>query len=131
MDTSLQRCAVSRAQIFGNLQVDYKSGAIKGAAKEGAVAKEISAVERKLSCWVLVAQACNPSYLGDIEDFNSRSAQKNSSGNPISKITRAKWTGSVAQAVKHLLCKHEFKPQSQCKICTETRQDVLKVSQGS
>jgi hypothetical protein len=30
------------------------------------------------------------------------------------KITRAKWTRGVAQAVKHLLCKHEgpwFKPQ--------------------
>jgi hypothetical protein len=24
---------------------------------------------------------------------------------PISKITRAKWTGSVAQVVEHLLCK--------------------------
>jgi hypothetical protein len=26
---------------------------------------------------------------------------------PISKITRAKWTGGVAQVVEHLLCKHE------------------------
>jgi hypothetical protein len=28
---------------------------------------------------------------------------------PISKITRAKWTGGMAQAVEHLLC--EFKAQ--------------------
>jgi hypothetical protein len=27
--------------------------------------------------------------------------------NPISKITRAKWTGGAAQAIKHLFCKHE------------------------
>jgi hypothetical protein len=26
---------------------------------------------------------------------------------PISKISRAKWTGGVTQAVEHLLCKHE------------------------
>jgi hypothetical protein len=26
---------------------------------------------------------------------------------PISKITRAKWTGDVAPAVEHLLCKCE------------------------
>jgi hypothetical protein len=26
---------------------------------------------------------------------------------PISKTTRAKWTGGMAQAVEHLLCKHE------------------------
>jgi hypothetical protein len=26
---------------------------------------------------------------------------------PISKITRAKWTGGVAQVVECLLCKHE------------------------
>jgi hypothetical protein len=26
---------------------------------------------------------------------------------PISKITRAKWTGGVTQAVEHLLCKHK------------------------
>jgi hypothetical protein len=32
---------------------------------------------------------------------------ENSSQDPISKITRAKWTGGVAQVVKHLLCKHE------------------------
>jgi hypothetical protein len=26
---------------------------------------------------------------------------------PSPKITRAKWTGDVTQAVEHLLCKHE------------------------
>jgi truncated hemoglobin YjbI len=34
---------------------------------------------------------------------------------PISKITRAKWAGDMAQAVEHLPCKRktlEFKPQS-------------------
>jgi hypothetical protein len=37
---------------------------------------------------------------------------------PISKTTSAKWTGDVAQAVKHLVCKHEakFKPPSHQKI---------------
>jgi hypothetical protein len=28
-------------------------------------------------------------------------------GDPISKITIAKWTGGVVQAVRCLLCKHE------------------------
>jgi hypothetical protein len=36
-----------------------------------------------------------------------RSVQTNSSGVPISKITRTKWTGGVVQAVECLLCKHE------------------------
>jgi hypothetical protein len=36
-----------------------------------------------------------------------RSALANSSQDPISKITKAKWTGGVAQAVESLLCKHE------------------------
>jgi hypothetical protein len=31
--------------------------------------------------------------------------QANSLQDPISKITRAKWTAGVAQAVEHLLCK--------------------------
>jgi hypothetical protein len=34
-------------------------------------------------------------------------AQANSSQDPISKITRAKWAGSMAQEVECLLCKHE------------------------
>jgi hypothetical protein len=45
--------------------------------------------------------ACNPSYLGgrEREDRGSRPAQANGSQDPISKITRAQWTGGVAQAV--------------------------------
>jgi hypothetical protein len=35
------------------------------------------------------------------------SAWANSSQDPVSKIARAKWTGGVAQVVKHLLCKCE------------------------
>jgi hypothetical protein len=48
-----------------------------------------------------VVHACNPSYLGGWhwENCGSRPAQANSSWDPISKITRAKWTGGVAQAV--------------------------------
>jgi hypothetical protein len=59
---------------------------------------------------VLAAHARNPSYLEgwDQEDHSLRSAwKKKSSRDPISKITREKWTGGVAQAVQHLLCKHK------------------------
>jgi hypothetical protein len=40
-------------------------------------------------------------------------AQTNSSNDPISKITRGKWTGGMAQAVEHLLrkLKTKFEPQ--------------------
>jgi hypothetical protein len=41
------------------------------------------------------------------EDHSSRPNRANSSGDPISKITRAKCTGDVAQALEHLLCKHK------------------------
>jgi hypothetical protein len=52
-----------------------------------------------------VAQACNPSYFGgwDQYDHGLRTAWANSSWDPMSKITRAKWTGGVGQAVQHLL----------------------------
>jgi hypothetical protein len=39
----------------------------------------------------------------------------NSHETPISRITKAKWTGGVAQVVERLLCKHKTlikKPQS-------------------
>jgi hypothetical protein len=36
-----------------------------------------------------------------------RPAWGNSSRDPISKITKAKWTAGVAQVVKRLLCKGE------------------------
>jgi hypothetical protein len=60
-------------------------------------------------CWVLVAHICNASYLGvwDQENLGSKSAQANSSWDPISKTTTAKWTGSVAQGEECLFCKHE------------------------
>jgi hypothetical protein len=53
-----------------------------------------------------VAHASNPSYL-EAEDHGLRPAQANRSQDPISKITRAKWTGGVAQAAERLLCKCE------------------------
>jgi hypothetical protein len=60
-------------------------------------------------CQALVAHACNPSYLEgwDQEDEGSKVSQTKSSQECISKITRAKWTGSVAKVVEHLLCKCE------------------------
>jgi hypothetical protein len=36
-----------------------------------------------------------------------RPAEVNSLQDPISKITTAKWTGVVVQAVECLICKHE------------------------
>jgi hypothetical protein len=56
-----------------------------------------------LSSQVPVAHAYNASYLGDFdqEDYRWRLAKENSSHDPISKITRAKWTGGVAQEVEH------------------------------
>jgi hypothetical protein len=61
-----------------------------------------SVFKRKKKCAGHLAQACNPDYLGgwDQEDHSSRSAQANSWWAPISKITRAKWTGYVAQVVE-------------------------------
>jgi hypothetical protein len=58
------------------------------------------------------AHTCNPSYLGgwDWEDRHSRPTQANICETPISKITRAKWTGGVAQAVEWLLWSPGFKP---------------------
>jgi hypothetical protein len=52
-----------------------------------------------------------------------RSTWTNSSRDPIPKITRAKWTGGVAQALEYLLCKHEAKckPQSRQKKKTKNK----------
>jgi hypothetical protein len=55
----------------------------------------------------------------DPEDWGLRPAWANSSQDPISKITRAKWTGGVAQAMEYLLCKCKVpwvKPKCQKKI---------------
>jgi hypothetical protein len=62
---------------------------------------------KKLFIWAPVALTCNPSYLGGWvwEDWGLRPAWANSSWDPISKITKDKWTGDVAQKVGCLLCK--------------------------
>jgi hypothetical protein len=50
--------------------------------------------------------ACNPSYLGrlDWEDCSSRPTWANSSQDPISKITRAKWTGGMTHCASQAQC---------------------------
>jgi hypothetical protein len=65
-----------------------------------------------------VAHTCNPSYLGHLnQDCGLRPGQANSSRDPIFKITKAKCTEGMAQAVEHLPpnCEAMFKPQSQQK----------------
>jgi hypothetical protein len=56
-----------------------------------------------------VAHTCNPSYLEgwDQEDSGLGPAQEDTSQDPIFKITRAKRTEGVAQAIEYLLCKCE------------------------
>jgi hypothetical protein len=57
---------------------------------------------------MLVTHACYSNYweaeIRGILVLGSRPARANSLW-PISKITRAKWTGGVVQVVEHLLCK--------------------------
>jgi hypothetical protein len=55
--------------------------------------------------FVPFAHACNPSYLGDWsqEDHGSRPPLATASRDPVSKITRAKRTGGLAQALERLL----------------------------
>jgi hypothetical protein len=56
-----------------------------------------------------VAQACNPSYWeAEIRriDVGDQSRQI-IPGIPISKISRAQWTGGVAQEIERLLCMRE------------------------
>jgi hypothetical protein len=56
-------------------------------------------------CSGVVAHTCNPSYLGGrdrmVVQIGPGIKQK-----PISKITKAKRTGGVAQVVEHLPSKH-------------------------
>jgi hypothetical protein len=67
-------------------------------------------LEMKIS-WAPMAPTYNPIYLGnwDWEDLGSRPVPANSSEASISKITRAKWTGGVAQVIEQ---SPEFKAQS-------------------
>jgi hypothetical protein len=70
-----------------------------------------------------------PNYLGgwDQEDCGSRPAQAMLRA-PVSKISRAKWNGGVAQVVECLLCKLRspmFKPQSHQKMGMATFQKCL------
>jgi hypothetical protein len=58
-------------------------------------------------CWVQVAHTCKPSYLGGWGWQFQATSGKYFIRPPISKITTAKWTGSVVQAVGCLLCKPE------------------------
>jgi hypothetical protein len=57
----------------------------------------------KKTSQALVAYTCNPVYLGgwDWEDQDLRPGWANRSQDPISKMTRAKWTGGVAQVAEH------------------------------
>jgi hypothetical protein len=80
--------------------------------------------ELKINKWknvqVPVAHVYNLSYLGvwNLEDHNLRPAGEDSSEDPICKITIAKWTRGVTQAVEHLL---EFKYQSHQKTKKEMK----------
>jgi hypothetical protein len=61
-------------------------------------------------CQVLVAYACYPSYLGGRLNWGGlrfEASWGNSSRDSISKITKVKWTGTVAQEVECLLCHHK------------------------
>jgi hypothetical protein len=55
----------------------------------------VTGVLPRLSCWVPVAHACNPSYSGgrDQEDHSSKPSWANSSEDPISKKTITKKKG--------------------------------------
>jgi hypothetical protein len=60
--------------------------------------------------WVPVAHTYNPSCSGDWdqEDHGFRPAWANTLWDPISKITRVKWTGGEAQATERRLCENLF-----------------------
>jgi hypothetical protein len=61
------------------------------------------------------------------EDHGSRIAQGNNSQDPISKITRGKWTGGMAQAVELLLCECEALNSPE----RERKRNDLKVSKSA
>jgi hypothetical protein len=60
-----------------------------------------------------VTHAYNSSYLGDWdwEDSSLRPNGVSSSQDCISKISKAKWIGGVAEMINHLHCKHHFTSQ--------------------
>jgi hypothetical protein len=70
-----------------------------------------------------VTHAYNPSYL--LEDGFSRPVQKNSSRDPISKTTRAKWTADVVEEVERLLCKHEAPSSNPSSIKTKQKKGYM------
>jgi hypothetical protein len=64
---------------------------------------------------VPVAHAWNPGW--DWEDYSLRPAQENSLRDPITKLTKAKWTGGIAQVVAALqVWSPEFKLKLKLKI---------------
>jgi hypothetical protein len=67
--------------------------------------QNVSVKKKKKNCQVPVVPAYNPSYLGGLRLRGSwfQLAWADSLQDPISKITRAKWTGGVAQVVDCLL----------------------------
>jgi hypothetical protein len=64
----------------------------------------------KTAHWASLAHICNSSYLGgrDCEKQDSRAVWANNLQNHVFKITRAKWAGSMAQAIQS----PEFKSQT-------------------
>jgi hypothetical protein len=113
-----QRCA------FTNFLGASKSNQVSDEDEPSQIYKQICMVrmQRSTAWWVLTLQqtawvqdpdrsweplvwACNQRLrLGESWFETSRT---NSSWDPRSKITRAKWIGSMNQAVESLLCKHE------------------------
>jgi hypothetical protein len=80
------------------------------------------------TCWAPVAHACDPRYWRgwDQEDWGLRPVQANSSKDPISKITTAKWTVGVTQTVECLLWKHKTlssNPSPTACFCVGWRRD--------
>jgi hypothetical protein len=55
----------------------------------------------------------------------SNPAWANSSGTPISKITRATWTGGEAQVVESLLCKHQVLSSNPIPIKKKKKKEEL------
>jgi hypothetical protein len=61
----------------------------------------------------------------DQEDGSLRPAWANRLRDPISKRTRAKWAGGVAQAVECLLCKYEVLRSNPCPTKKKRKKKVF------